>query len=855
MPGKNLTRDEAATRAALIDVSGYDVELDLTTGPTTFRSVSTISFSCRTPGATTFVDFIGDSVDRVVLNGVELDPADHFADSRIQLSELAVDNVLVVDATARYTNSGEGLHRFVDPVDERVYLYSQFEVPDSRRMFAVFEQPDLKARFRFTVTAPADWTVISNSPTPQPTPAERTERTAYDGQIATWRFEPTPRISSYVTALCAGGYVGVTDEVQTRAGTIPLGVYCRASLAEYLDADNIFDVTKRGFAFFEEEFDCAYPFAKYDQIFAPEYNMGAMENVGCVTIAEIYIFRAKVSEAIVERRALTILHELAHMWFGDLVTMRWWDDLWLNESFAEWASTTCQAEATDWTSAWTTFGTAEKTWAYNQDQLSSTHPIAADMRHLEDVEVNFDGITYAKGASVLKQLVAYVGRDAFRKAVQEYFATHAWGNTELADLLRLLEKHSGRDLASWSTLWLQTAGVNTVEPEFTVENGRYTSFAVLQRTPAEWPTQRPHRIGIGRYAVQGDRLVRVGYDEVDIDGPRTELPEFVGVEQPDLLLVNDEDLAYAKIRLDARSLATALAYPHGFTDTLPRSLVLGALWDMARDAQMRARDYVDYVLEVLSDVEDSTMLRVLLSLLATSGRLYVAPDQGGVVADRISDRLRVLAADAAPGGDGQLQLVQAFCSWAHRDVDADWLEGLLSGSVELPGLAMDSEMRWAVLIALAATGRADEADISQEAGRDDTATGRERAATALAARPTAEAKALAWTQGVRESDLPNQMLVAVGQGFGKGPEELLEPYVAEFHAAVRGAWEGRSVALGERVVLYFYPIRLANRALLQATENWLTANEDAPAGLHRLMVEHRDTVRRALAAQANDGAA
>ncbi len=450
MPGTNLTREEAATRSALVVVDRHDVELDLTTSERTFATTSTIRFRCARPGEETFLDFVGESVDALTVNGVDLDPATHYADSRVRLPDLAAENVVTVAATGRFTNTGEGLHRFVDPVDDEVYLYSQFEVPDSRRMYPVFEQPDLKASFAFTVTAPAHWQVVSNAPTPEPEPAP--------AGSATWRFAPTQRISSYVTALVAGPYDVVRDSVTTRAGEVPLGLFCRKSLRPYLDADNLFDLTKRGFAFFEAEFDQPYPFEKYDQLFSPEYNMGAMENAGCVTISEIYVFRSRVTEALVERRALTVLHELAHMWFGDLVTMRWWNDLWLNESFAEWASTTAQAEATEWVDAWTTFGTYEKDWAYTQDELSTTHPIVAEIRDLEDVEVNFDGITYAKGASVLKQLVAYVGREAFRDGLRAYFARHAWGNTTLDDLLTELERTSGRDLRTWSALWLETWG-------------------------------------------------------------------------------------------------------------------------------------------------------------------------------------------------------------------------------------------------------------------------------------------------------------------------------------------------------------------------------------------------------------
>jgi aminopeptidase N len=855
VPGKNLTRDEAASRAGILRVDSYDVRLDLTTGPENFHTVTTVAFTCSEPGADTFIDLIADSVEKVTLNGVDLDPAEVFADSRIALPGLAAENELTVDATGRYTNTGEGLHRFVDPVDNEVYLYTQFEVPDSRRMYAVFEQPDLKASFRFTVTAPAHWKVISNSPTPAPQAAG-----VADGvERATWSFEPTQRISSYITALIAGPYDEVRDEVQTRKGVVPLGVYCRKSLTQYLDADNIFDCTKKGFAFFEAEFDQPYPFEKYDQIFTPEYNMGAMENAGAVTFVEVYVFRSKVSEAKIERRALTILHELAHMWFGNLVTMKWWDDLWLNESFAEWASTTCQAEATEWTSAWTTFGTAEKAWAYTQDQLSSTHPIAADMRHLEDVEVNFDGITYAKGASVLKQLVAYVGREPFVAALREYFRKHAWGNTTLSDLLGELEKASGRELTEWSKLWLETAGVNTLRPVFEVDaDGRYSSFAITQTATEEHPTLRPHRIGIGRYAVRrdeaaGDVLERVGYDEVDISGARTDLAELVGQEQPDLLLLNDDDLAYGKIRLDERSLATALALPRGFQDSLPRSLVLGATWDMTRDGEMPARDFVRFVLESMPGETDSTLLRVLLGQISTAARLYAAPEHRAEVSALLSSSLRSLVETAEAGSDAQFQLVEAWAGTTADPADEARLRALLSGAESLPELTVDTELRWTFIKALAALGAADDVEIAAELDRDPTATGKERAAEALAARPTAEAKADAWAKAVERNDLSNQMVEAVSAGFRRSADlSLLVPYVEKYHAMLVDAWAERSVAIGERVVGGFYPFSLASQQLKDASDAWLAANADAAPGLVRTVAENRDTIARALVAQERD---
>ena len=861
MPGKNLTRDEARRRADLLSVAAYDIALDLTTGPTTFRTRSSVEFTASEEGARTFIDLIAASVEQITLNGESLDPATHFDGVRVQLPALRSGvNELTVEATGSYMNTGEGLHRFVDPVDDEVYLYSQFEVADTRRMFAVFEQPDLKATFAFTVTAPAHWQVVSNEPTPEPVavpPAEPAAGEMTGAPGATWTFAPTPRMPCYITALIAGPYDVVRDEVQTRKGAVPLGILCRRSLTPHLDADNIFDCTKRGFAFYEHEFDCAYPFTKYDQIFTPEYNMGAMENAGAVTYNEIYVFRAKVTESIIERRALTILHELAHMWFGNLVTMQWWNDLWLNESFAEWVSTTCQSEATQWDTAWTTFGTSEKAWAYRQDQLSSTHPIVADIRDLEDVEVNFDGITYAKGASVLKQLVAHVGREPFTAGLREYFAKHAWQNTTLSDLLGHLEGASGRDLRAWSKLWLETAGVNTLRLEVAVnddlDHGVITSATLTQTAVEAFPTLRPHTLAIGSYDVDDGRLVRVDRIELDIDGERTAVPQLVGQRRPDLLLVNDDDLAYTKIRLDERSMATVLANPRGFTSSLPRALVLGAAWDMTRDAEMSGRDFCDLVLKTMPGESDSTLLRVLLTQLQVTAHLYVAPEHRDEFLASLTAGLRGLATSAAPGSDAQLQLVSAFAGYAHRDDDVAWVRGLLDGSAALEGLAIDTEMRWTLLISLATAGAAAEGEIEAERQRDNTATGRERAARALAGIPTAEAKAAAWHQVIEQEGLPNQTVDAVAQGFVKVHDAaLLTPYVEKYHAMLTTLWASRTHAIAESVVAGFYPVALANRALLDASQTWLDASPEAAAALRRVVSENRDGVIRALEAQQRD---
>ncbi len=655
----NLTRAEARERAELIAVDSYDVSLDLTRGEKVFGSTTAVKFTAR-PGSSTFIDAVTHTVHSVTLNGRELDPAEVSDGIRIQLPDLAAENELLVVADAPYMNTGEGLHRFVDPVDNEVYLYTQFEVPDSRRMFAVFEQPDLKASFSFTVTAPSHWDVVSNSPTPVPVETIPGED---GGARSVWEFAPTPRLSSYVTALIAGPYQSVRSEVVSADGKVtPLGVFARKSLMQYLDADNIFELTRQGFEFFEAQFGCPYPFEKYDQLFVPEFNAGAMENAGAVTILEGYVFRSKVTDAQVERRAITVLHELAHMWFGDLVTMRWWNDLWLNESFAEYMSHLAAVENTKFDHAWTTFASVEKSWAYRQDQLPTTHPIFAEINDLQDVEVNFDGITYAKGASVLRQLVAWVGPEEFMAGVREYFRKHSWQNTELSDLMVELEKASGRDLDHWGRLWLETAGVNTLKPELSVgEDGTISSFAILQSATEAQPTIRPHRLAVGFYNLDGaGKLERVHREELDVDGERTEVPALAGLAQPDLILLNDDDLAYAKVRLDPKSLATATAHLKDFGQSLPRTLVWGSAWDAARDGETPARGYVELILANIAEESDSSVILVQLRQLATTLNFYVAAEHKEATATAAADRLWELASRVPAGSDAQLQFVKSF---------------------------------------------------------------------------------------------------------------------------------------------------------------------------------------------------
>ena len=849
MPGTNLTRAEAAERARIISVESYHVDLDLTGDPETFRARTTVTFDAEA-GAHTFIDAITASVDSVTLNGTFLDPAKVSDGERIDLPDLAEHNELVVDSRMYYMNTGEGLHRFVDPVDEQVYLYTQFEVADTRRMFPVFEQPDLKATFQFAVTAPADWDVVSNQPTPEPFPVA-------DG-VARWEFSPTPVISCYITALIAGPYVKTTDSLVSSDGrTIELGLFARRSLFEYVDAEEMFEVTKQGFEFFESQFGVPYPFEKYDQLFVPQFNAGAMENAGAVTFVESYVFRSKPAQARVERRAITVLHELAHMWFGDLVTMRWWNDLWLNESFAEYMSTLACAQNTRYTNAWTTFAAGEKSWGYEQDQLPTTHPIKAEIPDLEAVLVNFDGITYAKGASVLKQLVAWVGQEEFMAGLNRYFGKHAWSNTELSDLMVELEAASGRDLTDWSARWLETAGVNTLVPQVEADDdGVITSFRIEQLGQDGHPTLRPHRVAVGFYDHREDTglLSRTFRVELDVDGEFTDVPQLVGRELPDLVLLNDDDLAYAKIRLDECSLATATTHLGDFEESLPRSLVWAAAWDSVHDGVSPARDYVDLVLSNVGHETDSTAVQVQLRQLDVALDRYLAPEHADQVRARAADTLWDLTAAAEAGSDHQWQFFRAFLRRACTEAHFDRIEGFFDGGVP-EGIELDTDTRWAVLIALVAAGRKGAEDVDRALAEDNTETGAIAAATARAAIPTPEAKAEAWRLVVSEGALPNSQQQAAIAGFFRVHDDaLVTPYASRYFDAVTGVWTERTHELAQQIAVGLFP-RAVGQETVDAAQAFLDRLDPALSGLRRIVLERQDAARRAVRAQAVDAAA
>ncbi|MEU1282443.1 aminopeptidase N [Streptomyces sp. NPDC005805] len=851
MPGENLSRDEARTRAELLTVEGYHVALDVRSavgdaeegaGPRTFRSVTEIRFRAAEPGASTFVDLVAPAVTAVTLNGRVLDPAEVFDGARIALDRVEAENVLTVDARCAYSRTGEGLHRFADPEDGEVYLYTQYEPADARRVFANFEQPDLKAPFRFEVTAPEGWTVWSNGEGAR-------------GEDGTWRFAETRPISTYITAVVAGPYHYETDlyERELPDGTvlrIPLGAMCRKGLARHFDADDVFLVTKQGLDFFHEHFDYPYPFGKYDQAFVPEYNIGAMENPGMVTFREEFVFRGKVTTASYERRANVILHEMAHMWFGDLVTMEWWDDLWLKESFADFMGSFSMVEATRFTNGWVTFANNRKAWAYRADQLPSTHPITADIRDLEDAKLNFDGITYAKGAAVLKQLVAYVGRDAFLEGARRYFKRHAYGNTTLADLLAVLEETSGRDMTEWSRAWLQTAGVNALTPEVALgADGRVTGLAVAQ----DGETLRPHRVVVGLYRVEGEKLVRYAQAGTDVTGARTEVPELVGADGPDLVLVNDEDLTYCKVRFDARSLDTLRAHLGDIDDPLARALGWSALWNLTRDALLPAREFIDLVLRFAGRESDIGVLQMLHAWARTALARYAAPgwrEEGGrLLAEGALTELR----RAEPGSQHQLTWARFLASVASSPADLRLLTGLLDGTARIDGLDVDQELRWAFLEPLAAHGAADEAGIAAELARDDTASGKRHEVRCLAARPSAAVKDQAWAAVVESDRLSNALVEATIAGFVQPSQrELLAPYTPKYFAAIERVWAERSIQIGMDVVSGLYPALQDSPATLEATDAWLDAHASAAPALRRLVLEARDDLARALRAQVAD---
>ncbi len=862
MPPTNITRAEAAERSRLIRVGAYRIELDLggASGSPTFRSRTTVQFDCDQPGSATWIDLVAEAVEYATLNGRALEVAG-FDGARLPLTDLAAENELVVVARCWYMTTGEGLHRSTDPADGSMYLYTQFATADARRVFACFEQPDLKARFTWVTTVPEGWLVASNA-----APAGPVE--VREG-LARWEFAPTPPISTYLAALATGPFHVVESEHVGAGGTYPLRLLARASVSAHADADadEILAITRAGLSHYERELVVAYPFGGYDQVLVPEFNLGAMENPGMVTFREDrYLFRSRVTRAARAERATVILHEMAHMWFGDLVTMRWWDDLWLNESFAEWAGHHVAAETVGFADSWTTFALGRKGWAYAQDQRPSTHPVAADMVDLEAVYLNFDGITYAKGASVLKQLVAFVGYEAFLAGLNRYFLAHAWGSATLEDLLVELEAASGRALADWAHVWLQEPGVTTLVPEVELDaDGRYARVRIAQLPPNRpegvSPVLRPHRIAVGlyRWAPQGgtgasQRLVRDARIEVDVHGSGVEVPELVGVPAAALLLVNDDDLTYAKVRLDPASLAVATRGIGAISPSLPRALVWASMWEQVQDGLLPAQEYVEIALTGLALEDVMGIIDTVRRDLRRAVTEFVAPELRGAVANRLCVATAGLLAAAQPGSDRQLALALAHIESAATPQHLARLQGLLSGSASIEGLDLDDDLRWHVVLRLAARGVADADLIDRVLAGDRTSKGRQYAARARAARPQEAAKQAAWRAAVGGADQPNAVLAATVAGFADPdtPPALLEPYRQRYAEVIASIWQSLPSAEAQVLARGLFPPASPEALVMVDT---LLSQADLPSGLIRVLREHRADAAHALQLQAVSRAA
>jgi len=845
MPGNNLSRAEAFERSSILKVDNYNVTIDVTKGEDTFYAKSVVKFKCSSPGASTFIDAVGKKLISASLNGVSITDQ-KFSGQSLQLDDLKSENELVVEIEAVYSKTGEGLQRSIDPVDNEVYLYSQGETAFIRNMYPCFDQPDLKATFDFTVIAPSHWQVISNNPV---------KKSVESGSAKIWEFTTTPIMSTYITAVVAGPYAYVQDEYKG-ATTIPLGIYCRKSLFQHLDADEIFLITKQGFEYFEKVFGLAYAFGKYDQIAVVDFNWGAMENAGCVTFREeLLVFRSKVTERMYNARANTILHEMAHMWFGNLVTMKWWDDLWLNESFAEWSSYLALVEATKFTNSWAGFNAERKNWAYRQDQLTSTHPIATDMVDIETVKANFDGITYAKGASVLQQLVAHVGRENFISGLQTYFAKYAYKNTTLKDLLSELEKTSGRRLDPWVATWLQTSGVNTLRPIIKIMGNKYELVSIKQeppKIPVGSSDLRPHRMAVALYDLNDSQFKLRKSIELDVFGELTEIPAFAGEPIADLLLINDRDLTFAKIRFDEKSVESLKRNLGKLSDGLTRALCWSASWDMLRDAELSPSDYVEIAIAGLPGEDDVTTISAIGNQLHSTIEVYASPKNRDSLREKVATAIEKLLNAAGAGSDLQLQYARIFASLAHTANQGSRVRELLEG--KLAGLVVDADLRWHLLLCLVERGLSSRAEVDEELKRDNTLTGQLAHERCLAAFPELSAKEAAFTKATENFEITNWMRLSALQGFARPlHRDLHAKFIDRYFALILDIYNTKSYEESSSIIDILYPSYVATQDTLVKTINWLDGpGKDAHPTLRRHLIESKDALERALKVQAID---
>ncbi|MFE5208315.1 aminopeptidase N [Streptomyces sp. NPDC056600] len=817
-----LTRDEAQTRADLLTVQHYTVDLDLTTGEDTFDSRTTVRFTARAD-ADTFVELKPAELRTATLDGHPIDPA-ALEDNRLPLTLTAGEHELVVDAAMRYSRTGEGMHRFTDPTDGETYVYTQLFLDDVQRVYAAFDQPDLKATFDVTVKAPEDWTVLANS------------RTTHDGD-GTWTAATTPAISTYLLAVAAGPW----HSIRTQHRGLPFGIHCRASLAPHLetDADEILEITTRCFDRYHAKFDEPYPFDSYDQAFVPEFNAGAMENPGLVTFRDEFVYRSAVTDTERQTRAMVIAHEMAHMWFGDLVTLRWWDDIWLNESFAEYMGYQTLVEATRYTDTWTEFAVTRKSWGYDADQRPSTHPVAPDdVPDTAAALLNFDGISYAKGASALRQLVTWLGEKDFLAGINTHFARHKFSNASLADFLDSLAAHTDRDVHAWADAWLRTSGVDTLTATVDTEPGHWSLALGHQGS-------RPHRITVAVYdrVLGTDRtLVLRERHETDVPGG----PETHTGVRPALVAPNDHDQTYAKIRLDADSLETVLGGLSQVPDGLTRAVLWNTLRDMARDGELAPLDYLRTASAHLPEESDLAIVQGVLTF--ARGQIadrYLEPGRRPEALALIGELCRDLLRRTEDGSQPGLRLTAV----RHRidsALRADTLTAWLADDTVPGGPELDPELRWRILARLAVLGAADENAIAAELERDPSATGQEGAARCRAALPDAEAKKRAWDAMFRDDDLSNYLFTATAKGFWQ-PEQadLTTEYVTRFFTDAPAVAHRRGPAIAEAAGHWAFPAHAVDQDTLRRGQDTLDGDDVTPA-LRRKLTDQLDDLARAL---------
>jgi aminopeptidase N len=842
----SLTHTEAVARAAAIRVDGYDIDLDLTTGDRIYRSTSEITFTCRARRASTFLDVHPDRLLRATLDGADLD-VDALIDGRLPLADLGDgEHRIVVVAEMAYTNNGLGLHRFIDPADGQAYLYAMTFLDAAPQMFGCFDQPDLKAPVTMSVTADPSWVLAANGAGAQTAPGR-------------WEFATTKPLATYFTTLLAGPY----HVLRSTHDGIPLGLYVRASLASQLDAQapEIFAITSACFDQFHERFGLRYAFGKYDQAFVPEFTAGAMENPGCVTLRDEFIFSSAVTDGEREHRAMVIAHEMAHMWFGDLVTMRWWDDLWLNESFAEYLGYRVVAEATEFTGSWTSFSIGRKAWGYAADQRPSTHPVAGAVADAGQALLNFDAISYAKGASILRQLVAWLGDDVFFAGLRAHFEKHAYQNATLDDLLSALSAASGRDLSEWARVWLRTARVNTLAPEVALDaDGNYQTVDVVQTSPASAGSSgvlRPHRINVAAGVLGDDGMMTLReVVPLEVDGARTRVDALTGLAPADLLLVNDGDLTFAKTRLDGAGMTRLATLLPAVRDPLTRALLWGAAWDATRDAELSAAAFVDICAAGLP-IEDNvvTFRTVSHYVLAGAINTYLAPSARPDARARIGGACHGVIASAEPGSGLQLAAVRTLIQAAGAD-DASWLRSWLDDPSAPPaGLAIDSDLRWTVMQQLAVLGAITEADIDAEYERERTAESAINAAKARASRPDSAAKAAAWARLITDDTMSNHLLFATAEGFWQPDQtELTASYVDRFVADIPAMARRRAPAVLEKLIGGAYPAYSVHQDALDRLSAMVEIDDASPDGgnraaMIRLVADHNDDLARALRAR------